>query len=113
MTKIIQISDPHIVPEGQLAYDRVDTAAALAEAVATVNRLLPQIGPVDMAVVTGDLTDFGTPDEYRRFRRILEPLAIPYRAIPGNHDDREVMRAAFSDQGWMPSEGPIKLAGRP
>ncbi len=107
MTKIIQISDPHIVPDGQLAYDKVDTAAALADAVATVNRLLPQIGPVDMAIITGDLTDFGTRDEYRRFRRILEPLTIPYRAIPGNHDDREVMRAAFSDQDWMPSEGPV------
>ena len=107
MTKIIQISDPHIVPEGQLAYDRVDTAAALADAVATVNRLLPQIGPVDMAIITGDLTDFGTPGEYHRFRRILEPLAIPYRAIPGNHDDREAMRAAFSDQDWMSQQGPV------
>ena len=102
MTKIIQISDPHIVSEGRLAYDKVDTGAALADAIATVNRLLPQIGPVDMAIITGDLTDFGTRDEFRRFCRIMEPLTIPYRAIPGNHDDREVMRAAFSDQDWMP-----------
>jgi Icc protein len=107
MTKVIQITDTHIVREGQLAYDKVDTAAALAETVATINRMLPQIGPVDLAIVTGDLTDFGTTEEYHRFRGIMEPLQIPYRAVPGNHDDREAMRAAFADQEWMPSAGPI------
>ena len=107
MTRIIQISDPHIVPSGQLAYGQVDTAAALASCVKTVNRLLPEIGPVDLAIVTGDITDFGTKEEYQRFREIMEPLKLPYRAIPGNHDNVVNMRACFSDQSWMPSEGPI------
>lgn len=107
MAKVIQITDTHIVPEGQLAYGKVDTAVALAETVATVNRMLPQIGPVDMIIVTGDLTDFGTDGEYRRFRQIMAPLQVPYRAVPGNHDDREAMRVAFADQEWMPSSGPI------
>ena len=33
MTRIIQISDPHIVPYGQMAYGQVDTAM-------TENRLI-------------------------------------------------------------------------
>ncbi len=107
MSKIIQITDTHIVPDGELAYGKVDTAAALAEAVTTINRILPEIGPVDLVIVTGDLTDFGSPEEYQRFRRLMAPLAIPYRAVPGNHDDRETMRAAFADQDWMPTDGPI------
>lgn len=107
MTKIIQISDPHIVPDGQLAYGRVDTASPLAVCVETINQILPEIGPVDMAIVTGDLTDFGTAEEYRRFRDIMEPLEIPYRAIPGNHDNVDAMRLGFADQGWMPDIGPI------
>tara|TARA_B100000780_G_scaffold278600_1_gene252728 strand:+ start:4978 stop:5787 length:810 start_codon:yes stop_codon:yes gene_type:complete len=107
MTKIIQISDPHIVPNGQLAYNRVDTAAPLALCVETVNRLLPEIGPIDMAFVAGDLTDFGTKEEYDRFRMIMDPLKIPYQAIPGNHDNKEAMRLAFSDQAWMPCSGAI------
>lgn len=107
MTKIIQLSDPHIVPEGQFAYGQVDTGGALAKAVAHVNHMLPQIGPVDLAIVTGDLTDFGTAEEYDRFRKLMEPLEVPYLAVPGNHDDRETMRASFSDQDWMPTEGPI------
>lgn len=107
MTKIIQISDPHIVPHGQLAYGQVDTAKALASCVETVNRILPDIDPVQMVVVTGDLTDFGTPEEYDRFRMIMAPLKVPYRAIPGNHDNLEAMRTAFDDQDWMPATGPI------
>ncbi len=107
MSKVIQITDTHIVPDGQLAYGKVDTAAALADAVTTINRILPQIGPVDLIVVTGDLTDFGSPEEYQRFRDIMAPLVIPYHAVPGNHDDRETMRTAFADQDWMPKDGPI------
>jgi Icc protein len=107
VTKIIQISDPHIVPYGQLAYGRVDTAAALANCVETINRALPQLGTIDMAFVAGDLTDFGTPEEYELFQTIMEPLHIPYRAIPGNHDDVEKMRLAFSEHNWMPKSGPI------
>ena len=107
MTRIIQISDPHIVPYGQLAYGQVDTAKALADCVETIDRSLAEIGPVDMVIVTGDLTDFGTEEEYLRFRSLMEPLTVPYRAVPGNHDDVEVMRSCFSDQSWMPSQGPI------
>ncbi|MGI9484434.1 MAG: phosphodiesterase [Geminicoccaceae bacterium] len=107
MSKVIQITDTHIVPNGQLAYGKVDTAAALEKAVGTINRILPEIGPVDLVVVTGDLTDFGSIEEYHRFRDIMTPLSLPYRAVPGNHDDRETMRAAFADQDWMPKEGPI------
>ncbi len=107
MTRILQISDSHIVPEGQKAYGVVDTAAALADTVATINRRLPEIGPVDLVVMTGDLTDFGTEAEYARFRAILSALEVPYRAIPGNHDCRETMRRAFADQDWMPETGPL------
>lgn len=110
MTRIIQISDPHIVPHGQLAYGQVDTAAALSSCVETINRILPDIGPVDMVIVTGDLTDFGTDEEYQRFRNLMQPLDLPYRAVPGNHDDVAAMRACFSDQSWMSSEGPINWA---
>ena len=73
MTRIIQISDPHIVPHGQLAYGQVDTAKALTDCVKTINRSLPDIGPVDMVIVAGDLTDFGTKEEYQRFCKLMEP----------------------------------------
>lgn len=107
MTKIIQISDPHIVAKGKLAYGQVDTCLALTQCVAQINKILPEIGPVDMIIVTGDLTDFGTSDEYSLFRELIEELNIPYRAIPGNHDDKSVMQKCFADADWMPKTGPI------
>ena len=107
MAKILQISDTHIVGEGTLAYDTVDTAAALAQTVATINRLLPQIRPVDLVIVTGDLTEHGTDDEYDRFREIMAPLQLPYRVVPGNHDRRDPLRRAFAADGWAPQSGPI------
>ena len=107
MTKIIQISDPHIVAKGELAYGRVDTCSALEKCVAQIDKILPEIGPVDMIIVTGDLTDFGKRNEYSLFREIIEKLNIPYRVIPGNHDDKSVMQKCFEDTDWMPKTGPI------
>ncbi len=111
MTKIIQITDTHIVGRGELAYGRVDTAAALSETVDTINRMLPQLGDVGMVMVTGDLTEHGNAQEYDYFRTLMAPLALPYCVVPGNHDKRDPMRAAFitadGQPGWMPDAGPI------
>lgn len=107
MTRIIQISDPHIVPHGELAYGRVDTAVHLKACVENINQMMPEIGPIDRVIVTGDLTDYGTAEEYQRFRQLMEPLEITYSAIPGNHDNVAAMRKSFADQPWMPASGPI------
>lgn len=47
MTRILQISDPHIMPEDALFQGRVDTAQALREMLSGLVGLLPAIGPVD------------------------------------------------------------------
>lgn len=108
MSKFIQITDTHIVPDGELAYAKSDTAAALERAIATINAKLPVLGDVDCAIVTGDLTDYGTAAEYERFKAMMADLALPYLAIPGNHDIREPMRAAFATEDWMPESGQIQ-----
>jgi 3',5'-cyclic AMP phosphodiesterase CpdA len=57
-------------------------------------------------LITGDLTDDGRPEEYAALRELLAPLSMPYLLIPGNHDDRENLRRAFSDCSYLPKEGP-------
>jgi 3',5'-cyclic AMP phosphodiesterase CpdA len=89
---IAQISDLHIKRPGELAYGKVDTAAALKRCVAELNRLAPR---PDFAVITGDLADTPNADEYAHVKNLLAPLAIPFAAVPGNHDGRELMRAAL------------------
>jgi Icc protein len=104
---IAQISDPHVVSPGALLYGRVDTPAMLAHAVAALNRLEP---PPDVIVITGDLVDKGDPAEYDHLRSLLAPLAMPYFVIPGNHDAREQLRAAFIGDGYLPRDGFLQYA---
>lgn len=99
---IAQLSDPHIRSPGKLLYDRIDTAAHLARAVAHVLALDPL---PDVAIMTGDLVDGGKPEEYAHLRRLIAPLPMPVYVIPGNHDAREPLRAAFADRGFLPSAG--------
>ncbi|HIC7209360.1 phosphodiesterase [Burkholderia stabilis] len=95
---LAQISDLHIKRPGQLAYRRVDTAAALARCIAKLNALVPR---PDAVLVTGDLTDFGNDDEYGHLRELLAPLEIPYYLMIGNHDDRAGLRRAFPDRAEL------------
>jgi len=90
--RIAQISDLHIKPSGALAYGRVDTAKALERCVATLNVFSP---PPDFVVISGDLADTPTAEEYQYLKRLLAPLKLPFAGIPRNHDSRELMRAAF------------------
>ena len=103
----IQLSDPHILAPGELLYGRFDTAEFLARSVAEINRLDPL---PDVAVITGDLVDHGEPAEYEHLRALLSPLAMPVFVIPGNHDAREPLRAAFAADGYLPADGFLQYA---
>ncbi len=99
---IAQITDTHIKPEGELAYGRVDTAPYLARAVDHLLALKPR---PDVVLATGDLVDGGRLEEYRRLRELLAPLTMPFYLIPGNHDERGALAAAFPDHAYLPRGG--------
>jgi 3',5'-cyclic-AMP phosphodiesterase len=101
---IAQISDLHIKPPGTLAYGRVDTAKALERCVAALNAFEPA---PDFVVISGDLADTPTADEYDYLKRLLVPLGLPFAGIPGNHDSRDMMRAAFPEGSYAASSGPM------
>ena len=93
-----QISDLHIKVPGKLSYKVVDCAAMLERCVQEVLRL-PQ--RPDAMVITGDLVDFGRAEEYAHLRKLLSPLPMPYYLLPGNHDERGALRAAFPDHAYL------------
>jgi Icc protein len=101
---IAQISDLHIKPPGTLAYGRVDTAKALERCVTALNEFSPA---PDFVVISGDLADTPTSQEYDYLKSLLAPLKLPFVAIPGNHDSRELMRLAFPRAGYALSTGPL------
>ena len=102
--RIAQISDLHIKPPGALAYGRVDTAKALERCVAALNEFTPT---PDFVVISGDLADTPTREEYEHLKRLLVPLKLPLAGIPGNHDSRDMMRAAFPQNPYAFSSGPL------
>ncbi|HEY0837242.1 MAG TPA: phosphodiesterase [Azospirillum sp.] len=96
---IAQITDLHVTARGTRAFDKVDTNAHLAAAVAHLNALDPR---PDLVLLTGDLVNGPKPGEYEMLADLLAPLEPPVRAIPGNHDDRASLRALFPT---LPREG--------
>jgi 3',5'-cyclic AMP phosphodiesterase CpdA len=62
---IAQMSDPHFLPEGMLAYGKLDVAGCLERTVAHLNALEP-----DVVLITGDLTSDGDEQVYAAFAAI-------------------------------------------
>ncbi len=94
-----QITDLHVTAAGHLAVGGIDANTMASAAVTALNALTPQ---PDFVVITGDLTNDGKPEEYQALRDILAPLRLPAYVIPGNHDNRHNLRAAFFDHGYLP-----------
>ncbi|MEU5695125.1 metallophosphoesterase [Actinosynnema sp. NPDC020468] len=87
---IVQFSDTHLLPEGELMHGSVDTLVNLEAATAAV---AASGARVDAILITGDLADHGAPEAYRRLRAAVEPFAAGLGAkvlyAMGNHDSRE------------------------
>jgi 3',5'-cyclic AMP phosphodiesterase CpdA len=109
---LVQLSDLHLRPgdEGK------GPAGRLAQAVRQVAALQPRPHAV---LLSGDLADAPSSAAYELAHELLAPLALPLHAIPGNHDDRDLLRAHFGP-GPTPAGaavcfavncGPLRLVG--
>jgi 3',5'-cyclic AMP phosphodiesterase CpdA len=114
---IAQLSDLHVMAPGRLFRGGIDTAARLKTA---IDDLMGQRRQPDAILLTGDLVDRGAPEEYAALKALLAPLAAPLLPIPGNHDARDAMRAAFAGLGLFQDArflhfavdlGPIRVIG--
>jgi len=97
---LAQLSDSHIGLPGSALAKGLDTAPFLSQAVASVLRLKPL---PDLVIFTGDLVEAGNAAEYAHFRQLTAPLGMPLFVLPGNHDARANLRAAFSAEGYLPA----------
>lgn len=96
---LAQISDPHV---------RADDAGAAA---AQLRRAMAQAGDygADLILLTGDLVNDERADEYAALAEAIVDPPAPLFLMPGNHDDRERLRASFPHHAYLPRSGPLSF----
>jgi Icc protein len=109
---VVQLSDLHL-RDGE-GHD--PPARRLEHAVRAVASLAQ---PPDAVLLSGDLADEPSSAAYEEAIELLAPLGVPVHAIPGNHDDRDLLRAGFGGEPaaagtrvcFAVSCGPLRVVG--
>ena len=91
--KIIQLTDLHLVPEGQKIHE-TNPSQRFEQALANIKLRHPDL---DLLVITGDLCNEGDTPSYRLLRAILEKYKLNYQIVLGNHDQREAFKGVFPE----------------
>jgi Icc protein len=99
---LVQLSDLHL----RAGAGGTGPAVRLEHAVRRVAALQPRPRAV---LLSGDLVDVPTSAAYEQVNALLAPLGVPVHAIPGNHDDRDLLRARFGP-GPAPAGAPVRFA---
>jgi len=104
--RIVQITDTHIMKEGELLYGTTDTAKHLRAVIAEVNSADPKI---DCVLITGDLVEQPNEEAFHHFKKIISGIKPTSFLLPGNHDNPEMMAKVFEGgQEFPPLEEPFQ-----
>lgn len=107
---LLQLSDLHLRAEPgepDLRLERAVRAAAAMER------------RPDAVLLSGDIADEACAEVYERAHRIVGALGVSVHAIPGNHDDRDLLAGRFAGRGRASGEpvhvlayvGALRLVG--
>ncbi|MFI6870333.1 phosphodiesterase [Nocardia sp. NPDC050406] len=100
MVLLAHLSDTHFNTRGRSSERAERVMAFLAD--------LPT--RPDAILVSGDIADEGSAEEYAQARSVLLDADLPVLILPGNHDDRALMREVLF--GQEPSRQPINQVHR-
>jgi len=105
---IAQVTDIHLFADETQELLGLHTTQSFQAIIERLQHLRPQL---DLLLLTGDLSQDGTPESYERLHNLLSPLAMPTYWVPGNHDCISIMQQvlnrapfsafkAFTQKGW-------------
>ncbi len=107
---LLQLSDLHLREDDEGPARRLEHA---------VSRVAELTAAPDAVLLSGDLADVPSSAAYEQAHELLASLGVPVYAIPGNHDDRDMLRTRFSPGSGHPGEalcfavdcGALRLVG--
>lgn len=107
--RLLHLSDTHLLDGGALHYGVVDTTAALAR----VLDAAADVSDIDAVVLSGDLSDDGTPATYRTLQGMVEPWAAMRGAdvvyAMGNHDVRAGFEEVLGERTGTATVGGLRI----
>lgn len=92
MTRILVLTDLHVFAQPGALLKGIPTRESLQEVVAHIEQTEDSF---DHVIVTGDHTHDEQPESYQAVLSVLQPWRDRLRIVPGNHDDRAVLRSVF------------------
>ena len=87
---VMQISDCHLPADPQHRYRGINSHKNLEALLKKVTAMNP-----DLLLASGDLSEDGSRASYQALRAYFSTLGIPVLALPGNHDEAEVLAEFF------------------
>ncbi len=95
VTRILQLTDLHVFAEPQQQLKGIPTRECLEDVIA---HIVATEAPFDRVIITGDHTHDEQPASYEAVRELLSPWHDRLWQVPGNHDDRRILRDTFHDR---------------
>jgi outer membrane protein assembly factor BamB/predicted MPP superfamily phosphohydrolase len=120
--RFVQVTDLHVsvdggarlrplIEAGVVAPEGVEVTGASsgAELRDDLALIVERVNP-DFVMATGDLADYGQPEELRAYRAAITGLGAPVASVPGNHDHlscltREAISEFFADWATREDKG--------
>ncbi len=99
--RIIQISDCHVCADSNALYRGQNADRNFQEGL----RLVTHWDPV-LILLSGDVSEDGSRESYERTSGLLAQTGVPVLALPGNHDEPNVMKQYFPLGPW---DGPYVM----
>jgi len=93
---VLQLSDIHLTSRVGGPVSGYDPDARLA---AVLDAWRARATTPDLVLLTGDNTDDGSNDGYRRLHAAVSSLGAPVLVVPGNHDDPAGLATVFGRSG--------------
>lgn len=100
VVRLLQLTDLHVFAEPGVRLKGIPTRETLHDVVEFIRS---NEAPFDHVIVTGDHTHDERPESYQAVADVLSCWRDRLHVVPGNHDDRAVLREVFGDM--VPGSG--------